>query len=103
MILRGAIFKLAGDGSVINDYLKVSSTTSASTTGPFQRPKSKRFTSSRSRRTVALPLSKLPTEILGAQVGATISLSQVVALLIDRWDELGESVKAEIAELLSHD
>tara|TARA_B100000519_G_C14175270_1_gene405905 strand:+ start:944 stop:1096 length:153 start_codon:yes stop_codon:yes gene_type:complete len=50
-----------------------------------------------------LPLSKLPTENLGAQVGATISLSQVVALLIDRWDELGESVKAEIAELLSHD
>ena len=47
-----------------------------------------------------MPLSKLPTEILGAQVGATISLSQVVAVLIERWDELGESVKAEIAEML---
>ncbi len=31
---------------------------------------------------------------------AKTSRSQVVAMLIDRWDELGESVKAEIAELL---
>ena len=47
-----------------------------------------------------MPLSKLPTEILGAQVGAKMSLSQVVAVLIERWDELGDVVKAEIAELL---
>ena len=38
-----------------------------------------------------------------AQWVARMSLSQVVALLIERWDELDESVKAEIAELLSHD
>ena len=88
MILRGAIFKLAGDGSVINDYLKVSSTTSASTTGHSPKRKSKHSTSSRSRRTVALPLSKLPTEILGAQVGAKISLCQFMAVLNERWDEL---------------
>ena len=37
---------------------------------------------------------------MGAQVGAIISLSQVVAMLIERWDELGDVVKAEIAELL---
>ena len=37
---------------------------------------------------------------LEAQVGAELSLSQVVALLIERWDELGEDVRAEIAELL---
>ena len=47
-----------------------------------------------------MPLSKLPTEILEAQVGAKISLSQVVAVLIERWDELAEGVKAEIAKLL---
>ena len=29
-----------------------------------------------------------------------LSLSQVVAVLIERWDELGDVVKAEIAELL---
>ena len=40
---------------------------------------------------------------LGAQVGAELSLSQVVAALIERWDELSESVKAEIAGLLSLD
>ena len=39
-------------------------------------------------------------ESVGAQVGAIISLSQVVAMLIERWDELGDVVKAEIAELL---
>ena len=33
-------------------------------------------------------------------MGAKISLSQVVAVLIERWDELDEGVKAEIAELL---
>ena len=37
---------------------------------------------------------------LGAQVGAKMSLSKLVAVLIERWDELGEGVKAEIAELL---
>ena len=31
---------------------------------------------------------------------AHMKLSQVVALLIERWDELGEIVKEEIAELL---
>ncbi len=36
----------------------------------------------------------------GSVVGVEISLSQVVALLIERWDELDEGVKAEIAELL---
>ena len=40
---------------------------------------------------------------LGAQVGAELSLSQVVALLIERWDKLAESVKAEIAELVRRD
>ena len=35
-----------------------------------------------------------------AQVAAKLWLSQVVAVLIERWDELDESVKAEIAELL---
>ena len=35
-----------------------------------------------------------------AQGVARMQLSQVVALLIERWDELGESVKEEIAELL---
>ena len=29
-----------------------------------------------------------------------MSLSQLVAVLIERWDELGDVVKAEIAELL---
>ena len=37
---------------------------------------------------------------MGAQVGAKISLSQVVAVLIERWDELAESVKVENAGLL---
>ena len=40
---------------------------------------------------------------MGAQVGAKISLSQVVAMLIERWDELAEGVKAEIAELVRRD
>ena len=35
-----------------------------------------------------------------AQVGVIISLSQVVAMLIERWDELDDSVKTEIAGLL---
>ena len=34
---------------------------------------------------------------------AEISLSQVVARLIERWDELGDGVKTEIADLVSHD
>jgi hypothetical protein len=33
-------------------------------------------------------------------VGAKISLSQVVAVFIEWWDELGEGVKAEIVDLL---
>jgi len=45
-------------------------------------------------------LNPILADQLGAQVGAKISLSQLVAVLIERWDELGEGVKAEIAELL---
>tara|TARA_B100000530_G_C15547878_1_gene325330 strand:- start:71 stop:175 length:105 start_codon:yes stop_codon:yes gene_type:complete len=32
--------------------------------------------------------------------GPEISLGQVVAIYIERWDELDDGVKAEIAELL---
>ena len=35
-----------------------------------------------------------------AQGVARMQLSQVVALLIERWDELDDVVKAEIAELV---
>jgi len=38
-----------------------------------------------------------PADQLGAQVGAKISLSQGVAMMIELWDELNESVKAEVA------
>ena len=38
----------------------------------------------------------------GAQVSAKISLSQVVALMIERWDELAEGVKVEIVKSLRH-
>ena len=41
--------------------------------------------------------------LVGAQVRAKISLSQVVAVLIEQWDELDGGVNAEIAEMLSHD
>lgn len=36
----------------------------------------------------------------GAQVGAKISLSQVVAVLIERWDELDAFSKDEIQRML---
>ena len=45
-------------------------------------------------------------EVLGKsaeQVVANPTLSETVALLIERWDGLDEGVKAEIADLLSHD
>ena len=35
-----------------------------------------------------------------AQGVARMQLSQVVAMLIERWDELNDAVKTEIAELL---
>lgn len=38
----------------------------------------------------------------GALVSAKISLSQVVALMIERWDELAEGVKVEIVKSLRH-
>ena len=41
--------------------------------------------------------------LVGAQVGAKMSLSEVVVVLIERWDELDDAVKTEIADLLSHD
>ena len=40
---------------------------------------------------------------MGAQVRAKMSLSEVVVVLIERWDELDDAVKTEIADLLSHD
>jgi len=39
-------------------------------------------------------------ESVGAQVGAIISLSQVVAMLIDRWDELDSHSREEILRKL---
>ena len=47
-------------------------------------------------------LDQLP-EQAGANTGANPTLSETVALLIERWDGLDEGVKAEIADLLSHD
>ena len=38
--------------------------------------------------------------LAGARVEAKISLGQVVAICIERWEELGDGVKVEIAELL---
>ena len=35
-----------------------------------------------------------------AQGVARVQLSQVVAMLIERWDELNDAVKTEIAELV---
>ena len=37
---------------------------------------------------------------MGGSVRAKMSLSQLVAVLIERWDELDGRVKAEIAEML---
>ena len=37
-----------------------------------------------------------------AQGVACMQLGQVVALLIERWDELDYAVKTEIADILSH-
>ena len=39
-------------------------------------------------------------KIVGGSVRAKMSLSQLVAVLIERWDELDGRVKAEIAEML---
>ncbi len=36
---------------------------------------------------------------MGGSVRAKMSLSQLVAVLIERWDELAEAVKEDIAEL----
>tara|TARA_Y100000814_G_scaffold147465_1_gene107128 strand:- start:7 stop:264 length:258 start_codon:yes stop_codon:yes gene_type:complete len=42
------------------------------------------------------------TSLVGAQMGAKTSLSQVVAMLIERWDELTGDEKAEMANLVKH-
>ena len=42
-------------------------------------------------------------EQVAANTVANPTLSETVALLIERWDGLDEGVKAEIADLLSHD
>jgi hypothetical protein len=47
-----------------------------------------------------ISLKRTPADQLGDQLGAKMSLSQVVAVLIERWDELAEGVKAEIVGLL---
>ena len=47
-----------------------------------------------------ISLKRTPADQLGARVGAKMSLSQVVEVLIERWDELGDVVKAEIVGLL---
>ena len=39
----------------------------------------------------------------GPKAGPNLSLGELTCRLIERWDELDESVKAEIAELLSLD
>jgi hypothetical protein len=44
-----------------------------------------------------------PPEQVVANTVANATLSETVALLIERWDGLDERVKAEIADLLSHD
>jgi hypothetical protein len=45
-------------------------------------------------------LKQTPADQLGDQLGEEMSLSQVVEVLIERWDELGDVVKAEIVGLL---
>ena len=46
-------------------------------------------------------LKRTPADQLGDhQLGEEMSLSQVVEVLIERWDELGDVVKAEIVGLL---
>ena len=42
------------------------------------------------------------TSFVEAQMGAKTSLSQVVAMLIERWDELTGDEKAEMANLVKH-
>ena len=39
----------------------------------------------------------------GPKAGPNLSLGELTCRLIERWDELDEGVKAEIAGLLSHD
>ena len=39
----------------------------------------------------------------GPKAGPNLSLGELTCRLIERWNELAESVKEEITELLSHD
>ena len=39
----------------------------------------------------------------GPKAGPNLSLGELTCRLIERWDELDNAVKTEIAELLSHD
>ena len=39
----------------------------------------------------------------GPKAGPNVSLGELTCRLIEGWDELADGVKAEIAELLSHD
>ena len=39
----------------------------------------------------------------GPKAGPNLSLGELTCRLIERWDELDDGVKVEIAELLSHD
>ena len=41
--------------------------------------------------------------ITGIPAGPNVSLGELTCRLIDRWDELDDGVKTEIADLLSHD
>ena len=49
------------------------------------------------------PLNNRVLGITGITAGPNLSLGELTCRLIDRWDELGDAVKTEIAELLSHD
>ena len=48
-------------------------------------------------------LNPILADQLGAQVGPNLSLGELTCRLIERWDELDDGVKTEIAELVSHD
>ena len=39
----------------------------------------------------------------GPKAGPNLSLGELTCRLIERWDELDDAVKTEIADLLSHD
>ena len=49
------------------------------------------------------PLNNRVLRITGIPAGPNLSLGELTSRLIERWDELEEGVKAEIADLLSHD